>query len=176
MVHCPHWLRGWCRDGKTCKLGEHVAAMKGSKPKGADPACPTPQRGEPTPGTDAAKGKGKDKDKGKGKGKGDKDKKKGKGKGGANNRAGTPVRSTTLDPTATLDEKGRPLCYKFMDDRCPLGDECPCYHGPPTEAMLKEKIERQASWAEERKATAAGKAADPNAAAAKAKAKAKAKA
>jgi len=147
--HCPHWLRGWCRDGgKICRLGQHLPSMRGTAGAGkgvADgPAAPASLPGGATAaGADAGKGNGKGK--------------KGKGGGGsAAHRSGTPVRSTMLASDATLDEQGRPLCYQFYDDgKCKLGDACTRYHGPPTDAMLAEKEQRQATWKAARDAASA---------------------
>jgi len=90
--HCPHWLRGYCRDVKACRLGQHLSSMKGTagagKGGGTNPAAPATLPGG---ATNAEKGKGKGDGKGKKKGDG----KKGGG-GSAAHRAGTPTRSTTL--------------------------------------------------------------------------------
>jgi len=165
--HCPHWLRGYCRDVRACNLGKHLASMKGTAGAGkggADgPAAPAT-----LPGGAANAGKGK----GKGDGKGKKGDKKGGAAGSAAHRSGTPTRSTTLAADATVDELGRPMCYKFFDDgTCKLGADCPRYHGLATDGMIAEKEERQAKWKQDRDAAAASGGEQP-----KPKAKAKAKA
>ena len=138
-----------CKWPDICKLGRHDPEFKG---KGA------------AQGGGKGTGKSQDPASKSGKSKGDA---KGKGKG-ADGKAATPAAggkgSAKLPDDAVVDELGRRLCYKSVHGKC-TDPDCLVkrYHGKPTPAMTKKRIEDEKKMAAKRAAGGAGAQSDSEA-------------
>ena len=138
---CPHWLsKAGCRDPSQCQKGRHDPVWKGIKDrkpgKGNDPASPI--AGQPGKGGNGGNGKGKGAEKG---GKGDNKKQKVDTPGAKAPAQPKGPLGKKLADDAVTDNKGRPLCYQFMNGNC--WNPCPKdrYHGTPRQLCSRKRSE-----------------------------------
>ena len=177
--NCPFWLQGYCKNPEGCRLGQHLPALFGTRQ--STPPAFSP--GGTQKGADKGKGKTKGKtdkvDKGKSKGRGNASQRSGSGNGDRKGAGGKGAGGKCLLASdALVDEWGRSLCYNYVDGTCTFtADKCRFYHGVPSEAMTRQRIERQEAWqARKEKKDSGGESGNESTGSNKGKAAAKAKA